>query len=147
MGILSFHVRNFSPASSSKNTPLVPMSLTGVRNMAIAYRFDIFLPVMLVVLVLNSIAFIPKAEATVYVSASGHTLYVSPSGSDASSDCSISAPCREIRRALTLVQTGDLIAVADGSYLCFNIDGKHGTALAPIIIQASGFGADIMVTT
>jgi hypothetical protein len=58
--------------------------------------------------------------------------------------CTSSAPCRQIRRALTLVQLGDLISVADGSYLGFNVEDKHGTATAPIVIQANGSAANII---
>ena len=80
-----------------------------------------------IVFTLITICFMRNVEAAVYVPASGRTLFGSPSGSDAN-DCSMPAPCRQIRRALGLVQSGDLISVADGSYLGFNLEDKHGTA-------------------
>lgn len=104
-----------------------------------------FLAFLFIVLILGTISSIRNVEAAVYAPASGRTLYVSSSGSDANG-CTSSAPCREIRRALTLVQTGDLISVADGSFLGFNVEDKHGTALAPIVIQASGSAANITVS-
>ena len=73
------------------------------------------------------------------------TYYVSPAGSDAN-PCSITLPCREIRRPLTFVGPGDTILVADGSYKGFDVDGLHGTVAAPITIRAQGTGALVQVT-
>jgi parallel beta-helix repeat protein len=74
------------------------------------------------------------------------TYYVSPTGSD-TNPCSITLPCREIRRPLTFVVPGDTILAADGSYKGFDVDNIHGTAIAPITIRAQGSAAQILVTT
>src|SRR5688572_19979679 len=73
------------------------------------------------------------------------TYYVSPAGSD-TNPCSIALPCREIRRPLTFVGPGDTILAADGSYKGFDVDDIHGTAAAPITIQAQGQAAQVLVT-
>ena len=72
--------------------------------------------------------------------------YVSPSGNDANG-CTFALPCRQIRKALTLVTPGATILVADGSYLGFDVNDVHGTAAAPITIKAKGTGAQVTVTT
>lgn len=72
--------------------------------------------------------------------------FVSPGGND-SNGCTASDRCREIRRALTLVQPGDRILVADGKYLGFTADQIYGTQQSPITIQALGTGAEILPTT
>lgn len=95
---------------------------------------------------LSAVCSVSIAQAAVYVPTSGRTLYVSSGGSDGN-NCAISAPCRQIRRALNLAAGGDLISVADGNYLGFTISNKHGTATAPIVIQASGTGANITATS
>jgi hypothetical protein len=74
------------------------------------------------------------------------TYYVSPSGG-ATSPCTLAAPCREIRRALTLVGPSDTILVADGSYLGFDVDDIHGLTGQPITILATGTSAVVTVTT
>jgi len=71
---------------------------------------------------------------------------VSPTGNDAN-PCTAVAPCRQIRRALSLVTAGDTILVADGSYLGFDVDDVHGAAGAPITIKARGTGAMVTPTT
>ena len=73
------------------------------------------------------------------------TYYVSPSGSDAN-PCSITLPCREIRRPLTFVGAGDTILAADGTYKGFDVNDLHGAAGAPITIRAQGTGAVVLVT-
>ena len=84
--------------------------------------------------------------ASVRVQAAGATYYVSPAGSDASA-CAFASPCRQIRRALTLVNAGDTIVVANGSYLGFDVDDLHGAPGAPITIKAQGTGALVTATT
>ena len=79
-------------------------------------------------------------------SATAANYYVSPSGSDSSS-CSSTAPCRQIRRALTLIGPGDTILVADGSYLGFDVRELDGIAGSPITIRAQGAGARVVPTT
>jgi hypothetical protein len=74
------------------------------------------------------------------------TYYVAPSGSDANA-CAQTTPCRQIRRALTLVVAGDTILVADGSYLGFDVRDLVGTAGSPITIRAQGAGAQVTPTT
>jgi parallel beta-helix repeat protein len=84
--------------------------------------------------------------ASVRVQAAGATYYVSPTGSDAGA-CTFVAPCRQIRRALTLVNAGDTIFVANGSYLGFDVDSLHGAPGAPITVKAQGTGALVTATT
>ena len=79
-------------------------------------------------------------------SAAAATYYVSPTGSDANS-CAQTTPCRQIRRALTLVGPGDTILVADGSYLGFDVKDLLGVAGSPITIKAQGTGAQVVPTT
>jgi len=79
-------------------------------------------------------------------SGNGSSWYVSPGGSD-SNNCSQSSPCRQISRALTIVQPGDTIFVADGSYNAFTVNSLNGTAANPISIQALGQSAQILPVT
>ena len=74
------------------------------------------------------------------------TFFVSPSGSDTSL-CTQASPCREIRKALTLVGPGDTIEVADGQYKGFTVDNQDGTPGNPITIRATGTGAFVVNTT
>ena len=76
----------------------------------------------------------------------GTNYFVSPGGSD-TNPCSSANPCREIRKALTLVHAGDIVNVADGSYLGFTADSVSGTAVSPITIKASGTNAYVQATT
>ncbi|HLN02906.1 MAG TPA: right-handed parallel beta-helix repeat-containing protein [Bryobacteraceae bacterium] len=73
----------------------------------------------------------------------GASWYVSPSGNDNNS-CAQTSPCRQISQALTIVQPGDTIFVADGSYNAFTVDSLNGTAANPITIQALGQNAQIL---
>jgi parallel beta-helix repeat protein len=73
------------------------------------------------------------------------TYYVAPTGSG--SACTLAAPCRQIRTALTLVAPNDTIQVADGSYLGFDVDDIDGLPGQPITIHAQGTGAVVTVTT
>ena len=79
-------------------------------------------------------------------STAGSTFHVAPGGNDSNS-CSVSLPCREIRRALELVGPGDTILVADGSYKGFDVEDHHGAPGSPITIRAQGAGAVIQKTT
>lgn len=74
------------------------------------------------------------------------TYYVDPSGNDAN-DCSVTRPCREIRRPLTLVRAGDTITVADGTYRGFDVRNVNGLTGRPIIILARGRNAVVTATT
>ncbi len=74
------------------------------------------------------------------------TYYVSPDGSDLN-NCSQAQPCREIRRALTLVKAGDTILVADGNYEGFDVANTNGASGLPIMVKAMGSGAVILPTT
>ena len=78
--------------------------------------------------------------------AAAATYYVSATGSDANA-CAQTAPCRQIRRALTLVVAGDTILVADGSYLGFDVRDLVGAAGRPITIKAQGSSAQVVPTT
>ena len=73
----------------------------------------------------------------------GASWYVSPSGND-SSPCAQTSPCRQISHALTIVQPGDTIFVADGTYNAFTVDSLNGTAANPITIQALAQNAQVL---
>ena len=73
----------------------------------------------------------------------GASWYVSPTGND-SNPCTEASPCRQISRALTIVQPGDTIFVADGTYNAFTVDSLNGTATNPISIQALAQNAQIL---
>src|SRR6185295_2952468 len=49
--------------------------------------------------------------------------------------------------ALTLVQAGDTVLVADGQYKGFDVDSLNGNASALITIQAQGTNAQVNITT
>ena len=76
----------------------------------------------------------------------GVNLYVSPAGNDGNT-CSSSLPCRQIRRALELVDHGDTILVADGTYKGFTVSNMHGNQGNPITIKAQGSNATVVKTT
>jgi parallel beta-helix repeat protein len=92
------------------------------------------------------VALFGGASALCFASGGPTTYYVSPSGQDTNSGTS-AAPFRQIRQALTVVQPGDTVLVADGSYLGFDVNSINGTATAPITIKATGTGAKVTVTT
>jgi parallel beta-helix repeat protein len=73
--------------------------------------------------------------------AQGTQFYVSSGGSD-SNVCNQAAPCREIRKALTVASSGSTINVSDGTYKGFDVKNKPG-----ITIKATGSAATITVTT
>jgi parallel beta helix pectate lyase-like protein/uncharacterized protein DUF1565 len=76
----------------------------------------------------------------------GQTYYVSPGGNDTQSGTQ-AQPLRQVRKALAMVRPGDLVLVADGSYLGFDVDTLPGTSVEPIILQAQGTNAVILPTT
>lgn len=76
----------------------------------------------------------------------GTNFYVAPAGND-TNDCSAAHPCRQIRKALTLVQPGDTVFVADGAYLGFTASGISGASTNPITIKAQGTNAYVEATT
>ena len=76
----------------------------------------------------------------------GQTYWVSPSGNDVQPGTQ-GMPFRQIRKALSKVQPGDLVLVADGTYLGFDVDTLVASGAAPIIVQAQGSNAVILPTT
>src|SRR5579859_1005102 len=79
----------------------------------------------------------------------GLNRYVIPSGSDASADCSLAAPCQTVQRAVALAQPGDDIRVAGGTYTGTVFDagidaGITATAIISKAIAAlsGGYSAD-----
>ncbi len=70
-------------------------------------------------------------------------VFVSPTGSD-QNPCSLSQPCREIRKALTYAVPGATLFVADGSYKGFDMAAVKGTPKAPITIKAQG--SNVIIT-
>jgi Right handed beta helix region len=82
----------------------------------------------------------------------GLTRYVIPSGSDASTDCSLAAPCQTVQRAVAVAQAGDEIHVAAGTYTGTMFDGSldQGVTATVIIAKAltalsGGYSADFTV--
>jgi hypothetical protein len=76
----------------------------------------------------------------------GQTYYVSPLGNDTHAGTS-GSPWRQIRKAVTNVRPGDLVLVADGSYLGFDVDSLAGSSAAPITFRAQGTNALVLPTT
>src|SRR5581483_4545268 len=74
------------------------------------------------------------------------TFYVAPTGSDTNSG-SQASPLRQIQAAIPKLHPGDLVLVADGTYLGFDVDGVDGSNGAPITIQSLGTNAVVIVTT
>ena len=64
------------------------------------------------------------------------TYYVAPSGNDAN-DGSAGAPWATLQHAADTVQPGDIVLVADGTYVGFQIS-TSGTVAEPIVFQALG---------
>jgi len=89
------------------------------------------------------VAFLMLALASISQAA---TYYVSPNGSSGN-DGSQAAPWRQIRDALPHLAPGDVVLVADGSYLGFTMSDVVGTAGLPITIQATGINAIVTTTT
>jgi hypothetical protein len=79
------------------------------------------------------------------VAIAGSVYYVAPTGDDTSGAGSQGSPWREIRKGLTVVQPGDTILAADGTYQGFTINGL-GSITAPITIKAQGSNCEITPT-
>jgi parallel beta-helix repeat protein len=91
------------------------------------------------------------APITISVQQSGASYYLSSTGVDTNS-CSQEQPCRQLTRVIPLVQAGDTIYLADGTYNGITIDGAtntnfKGTAVAPITIKAQGSNCFIAART
>ena len=76
----------------------------------------------------------------------GAVYYVNPLGSDTQPGTP-TLPLRQIRAALTRVHPGDLVLVADGSYLGFDVDTQVASSAAPITLKAQGTNALVLPTT
>jgi len=76
----------------------------------------------------------------------GQTYYVSPVGNDNNTG-SAAQPFRQIRKAITIIQPGDVVLVEDGGYLGFDVFDNLGTSNAPIMIRALGTNAVVTPTT
>ena len=72
-------------------------------------------------------------------SASAADYYVSPAGNDSNTGAS-TAPWRTLQKAANTAQAGDVVHVADGTYVGMNIT-RSGTVSAPITFRAQGTGA------
>jgi hypothetical protein len=65
--------------------------------------------------------------------------YLSPSGNDSNSGDSAN-PWRTLQKAANTVSAGDIVHVADGTYVGMNMT-RSGTAAAPIVFKADGANA------
>jgi parallel beta-helix repeat protein len=72
--------------------------------------------------------------------------YVGPGGNDANPGTE-ALPFRQIRKAVSAVQPGDTVRVADGDYLGFDVFNQTGASNAPITFRASGPNAVVTKTT
>jgi hypothetical protein len=88
---------------------------------------------------------IPAPLLSVTVPPPPGTFFVSPGGSD-SAACTRDAPCREIRRALSLVSAGGTIVATDGQYLGFDVVNLAANAAAPVAIRAFGSATQVTPT-
>ena len=79
----------------------------------------------------------PRGRATYYVAADG----VDTNAGDQAH------PFREIRQGLSVAVAGDSVLVADGSYLGFDVSGRHGSDGSNITIKAQGNNAVVTITT
>ncbi len=71
------------------------------------------------------------------ISATGKTVFLSPTGSDDATGVSPKVPLRSIANALSLVDPGDTIALLPGIYPGRNVlDGRHGSPDLPITIRS-----------
>jgi hypothetical protein len=101
-----------------------------------------FLAALLCAVLLCPSNFLPARAAR----AAGNTFHVAASGNDGN-DGSQARPFRQIRRALAAAGPGDTVLVADGDYLGFDLTGVNGTPAAPLVIRATGAGANVLPTT
>ena len=76
----------------------------------------------------------------------GATYYAAPTGADTNPGTQAS-PFRQIRAAVAVMQPGDTVLVADGSYLGFDVTSLNGAAGQPITIQAQAKAALVTATT
>ena len=97
-----------------------------MRTAASPFASRLLLPAAFVLL-----AFAASAGAADY--------YVSPSGNDGNSGAP-TAPWRTLQKAANTAQAGDVVHVADGTYVGMNIT-RSGTVSAPITFRAQGTGA------
>lgn len=70
--------------------------------------------------------------------AGNRTIFVSGSGSDANNGLTSATPLRQITAAIAIVQPGDRISVAAGSYLPVSLYSVKGTSNAWITIEGPG---------
>jgi len=82
----------------------------------------------------------------------GAIRYVIPTGSDASTDCSLPAPCQTVQRAVGVAKAGDEIHVAAGTYAGSMSDSSidQGVTATVIVSKAlaalsGGYSADFTV--
>ncbi|NVB85191.1 MAG: DUF1565 domain-containing protein, partial [Kofleriaceae bacterium] len=83
----------------------------------------------------TAISFILLAAAAADASASNW--FVATTGNDSAAG-SAAAPFRTIQRAATAAAPGDTVTVAAGNYVGFLVEGKQGTAAAPVKFVANG---------
>ncbi len=89
----------------------------------------------------------PLGAQTLCGPATNLVRYVSPGGNDANNGQSPATAFRQIRQALTVVQPGSTVWIADGIYLGFTAQNISGTTSNPITLRASGSNAFINATT
>lgn len=77
--------------------------------------------------------------------ASPHTLYVAPSGSDAARCAGPGAPCASLNRAYHVARPGDVVLLAGGSYPGQSIEGDAAKASAADVIFEPAPGAQVRV--
>lgn len=95
---------------------------------------------------LTCVAAVPVLALSPVLGHAAQTYYVGPGGSD-SNPGTAAQPFRQVRKAVSLLQAGDTVLVADGSYLGFDVFNKLGTAGAPITIRATGPNSVVTKTT
>src|SRR4051794_21418640 len=71
----------------------------------------------------------------------GAIRYVKPSGSDASSSCSLAAPCQTVQRAVAVAADGDEIRVAGGIYTGSMTDAALDPGLHAVVILSKAITA------
>ena len=109
--------------------------MRGILALAVAFLFIFTLP-----------AGALRADDGTAANRAGAAYYVSPAGLDANSGDQ-AHPFREIRKGLSDASAGDTVFVADGSYLGFDVSGRHGSDGSNITIRAQGNNAIVTVTT
>ncbi|MBL8158855.1 hypothetical protein JNJ66_00145 [Candidatus Saccharibacteria bacterium] len=91
------------------------------------------------------VSIVVAVGALIYFAANAATVtyYVSPSGSDANTGTSASAPFKTIQRAMDLAQPGAVINLAEGVYTGKVTTKVAGTSANPITLQGPETGKDI----